>query len=243
MVDVIAWPPVFAVGAENTIVQPIGVSRGLTGGRYASQAHPERRTATMVVAGIGKDLAGAGYVEMFKRALKGGANLTRLSPCPSHWHLATRGLSNLRGAQPIEWVDNDIPVEWLDGADDVVFTHGARIDGIADLTGVWPKLVCSGFPPSRVIAFPSELVTVGSASARVLRVASSDAAGNATLYLDTALPDGSVIVGASESVVYEVQTPLPRSVQKTSGNFSFTFNLLEVFEVETDGFVEVNPWS
>ena len=250
MVDVIAWPPVATKGqALPTKRRPISQSRSLlTGKRYASATQRARREAAVVVGGIGADKASAGYVEMFKEFLDGGINYTRISMCSPLWYGALRGLGGKRGSQALEWMSGYDALEMTESAVDVVWTVGQPVAGVAGTFDGWPILTCTGLPASTVIAFPSETVLVvdggGVAhTARVLRIAKSDAAGGAVLFLDAAVPDGDVLIGYRESVVYEVQDVNDiQAMQGVSGNFSYTINLREVFEDETDGFIEVNPW-
>ncbi|MEP3778930.1 MAG: hypothetical protein ABJM82_18090 [Shimia thalassica] len=250
MVDVIAWPPVATKGrALPTKRRPISQSRSLlTGRRYASATQRARREATVVVGGIGADKASAGYVEMFKEFLDGGINYTRISMCSPLWYGVLRGLGGRRGSQALEWMSGYDALEMTESAVDVVWTVGQPVAGVAGTFDGWPILTCTGLPASTVIAFPSETVLVVDGggvkhTARILRVAKADAAGEAVLFLDAGVPDGDVLIGYRESVVYEVQDVNDiQAMQPVSGNFSYTINLREVFEDETDGFTEVNPW-
>ncbi|MDP2495855.1 hypothetical protein Q8W25_17640 [Shimia thalassica] len=250
MVDVIAWPPVATKGrALPTKRRPISQSRSLlTGKRYASATQRARREATVVVGGIGADKASAGYVEMFKEFLDGGINYTRISMCSPLWYGALRGLGGRRGSQALEWMSGYDALEMTESAVDLSWTVGQPVAGLAGTFDGWPILTCTGLPANTVIAFPSETVLVVDGggvthTARILRVAKVDAAGDAVLFLDAGVPDGDVLIGYRESVVYEVQDVNDiQAMQPVSGNFSYTINLREVFEDETDGFTEVNPW-
>ncbi|MDO6799358.1 hypothetical protein [Shimia thalassica] len=250
MVDVIAWPPVATKGrALPAKRRPISQSRSLlTGRRYASATQRARREATVVVGGIGADKASAGYVEMFKEFLDGGINYTRISMCSPLWYGALRGLGGRRGSQALEWMSGYDALEMTESAVDVVWTVGQPVAGVAGTFDGWPILTCTGLPANTVIAFPSETVLVVDGGgvkhiARILRVAKANAAGEAVLFLDAGVPDGDVLIGYRESVVYEVQDVNDiQAMQPVSGNFSYTINLREVFEDETDGFTEVNPW-
>lgn len=249
MVDVIAWPPVGTVGVDNTIDAPISRSVSLLDGRrYVGSAQRSRRVATLQVGGIGSDKAGAGYVEMFKRQLAGGINLTRVALCAPVWYGALRGLTGKRGIQPLSWAAGHDTLNWTDGAGGMTFAVGQTVAGVAGTFGGAAILTCTDLPANTVIAYPSEVVRVTDATnvthtARVLRVAKSDATGVAVLFLDGSLPSGDVLIGYRESVVYEVlDVNSIRALQPVRGNFTYTFNLREVFEEETTGFFEVNPW-
>lgn len=250
MVNVIAWPPVGTVGRDFTHVRPVSRSASLlTGARYVSAAQRRRRVATVKVAGIGPDGAGAGYVEMFKEYLDGGINLARVSLCSPVWYGALRGLAGLRGARKLQWAKDDTKVDWVNGAAPLEWSVGQAVAGVAGSLAGMSYLDCTGLPANQRVAFPSETVRVIDAAraehlAKVVRVASSDQSGVARVFLDASLPSGDVLIGYRESVVYEVEDlNNVRALQPVSGNFSFTFNLREVFEDETDGFTEVNPWG
>lgn len=117
MVNVIAWPPVGTVGVHTTKQRPVSRSRSLLNGkRYVSAAQRERRKAKIKVSGIGTDLAGAGFVEVFKDYLDGGLNLTRAALCSPVWYGALRGLDGLRGAETLMWTEDDVLVNWTEGA-------------------------------------------------------------------------------------------------------------------------------
>lgn len=249
MVQVIAWPPLGLHGYENTIDAPISISRSvLTGKRYASAAQPARRVATAIASGIGPDGGGAGYIEMLKRQLDGGINLVRVALCTPNYRGDVRGLSRLRGQRPFTWYSGEYSMTWTSGGNPMTWMVGREITALSDVINGSPVLRCSGLPPSRTVAFPSEIVRVTDAAgdtftARVLRVARSNPAGSAVIYLDGTLPDGEVLIGFRESVVFEVENANElRAVQSMRGDWSYTFRLREVFEAETDGFVEVDPW-
>jgi hypothetical protein len=249
MVHVIAWPPLGLHGYENTIDAPISLSRSvLTGRRYASAAQTARRVATAITSGIGPDGGGAGYIEMLKRQLGGGINLVRLALCSPNYRGDVRGLGLLRGERPMDWTYGGSSLNWTNGGSGMDWVVGAPVSGTAGILEGMPVLYCTGLPKNRRIAWPSEVVRVvdeaeAAHTARVMRVATSDATGMAVLYLDAALPDGAVLIGFRESVVYEVENANAlRAVQQMRGDWTYTFQLREVFEDETDGFVEVDPW-
>ncbi|MBU2941072.1 hypothetical protein Q4525_14775 [Shimia thalassica] len=250
MVDVIAWPPVATIGFENTHIRPISRSTSLwTGKEYVSAAPRERRVATVKVGGIGSDMAGAGYVEMFKRYLDGGLKLARVNLCAPVWYGALRGLADLRGSQALAWREGDADLDWTEGLVDLNWTVGQPVAGVAGSFDGMHTVYCTGLPANRVVAFPSEMVRVVETdgtthTARVVRVAKASPGGAARLFLDGPVADGAVLIGYRESVVYRVQNVNEiRAVQPVSGNFSYTFDLRQVFEDETDGFTEVDPWK
>lgn len=246
MVDVIAWPPLTVIGYDNAPVYPVSRSRSLLDGRsYVSAAQRARRFVTITAQGIGPDRAGAGWLDMLKRELRGGVNLVRVDLASPVWHLAVNPLNGLRGSVPLVWSAGASALDWTAAAAPLSWTTGAQIAGV---TAADNSLTCTGLPPSRVVAYPSELVRVidgdGVAHfARVVGIAKSDATGTARVFLDAPLPSGDVVIGFKESLVFEIPGINDvRAAQPVGQNWSFTLDLRQVFEDETDGFTEVNPW-
>lgn len=246
MVRVIAWPPLAAVARETTPIYPVSRSRSmLTGKRYVSAARRVRREMTISVQGLGTDRAGAGWLDLLRREIKGGLDLVRIDIAAPVWHQALRPLNGLRGQFPVIWRNAAGPVAWNNDDGAVTWLAGTPITATAVAAG---GLSCPGLPASRVVAYPSELVRVVDAEgaahvARVMGVAHSDADGTAVIYTDTALPSGTAIIGWRESAVFDVvNINEARSPQPVNANWYFDLTLVEVFEDETDGFVEVDPW-
>jgi hypothetical protein len=248
MTDVIAWPPVGLSGWEITEVTPVSRSVGLIqGGRRTSSFERTRRYATAIVLGRGQDQAGAGYVEMLKRQLAGGANLVRVDCTSCIWQLA-RAETRFR-RQALNWTAGGVTLNWTAGGTDVLWgSSGYALAGEPTTDSGWPAIEVAGFPAGQVVARPSERLTVtdGSATdaATVLTVARSDAAGVATIRLDQAVTTtGVVSLGVTESIVFEALS-MPREVQKVAGTWAFTWEFREAFEDESaDGWSEVDPWG
>ncbi|WP_339764958.1 hypothetical protein [uncultured Sulfitobacter sp.] len=250
MTDVIAWPPFDLTGWELAEVYPQSRSVGLIEGRpRTSSAQRARRVATANITGIGKDLAGAGYVRMLNRMWAGKPNLVRVEACSTLWHLA-RGGFDLRN-NVLEWTDDGTDLLWTAGGVDLLWGDGAyALQGEPATDGGWHSLTVSGLPPSRIVARPSELISVTDGdtkeSAYVLTVARSDASGVATIRTDK--PEaftltGLVSIGQRESIVFEA-AGVPRSVQGVTGTFGYQWDFQEVFEDEyDDGWTEVDPWG
>lgn len=251
MTDVIAWPPFQLTGWELAEVYPQSRSTGLIEGRpRTSAAQRGRRVATANVTGIGTAKDGAGYVRMLNRQWAGAPNLVRVECLSSLWYLASGGL-DLRN-NIMEWTDGATELVWTDGAADVIWGDGQyNTYGFPDTDGDWFGLNVFGLPPNKIVARPSELISVtdeagATQSAYVLRTAQSDGAGVATIRTDKATAftvDGLVSIGQREVIVFEA-LGVPRSVQGVTGTFGFQWDFREVFEDEyADGWTDVNPWG
>lgn len=253
MTNVIAWPPFQLTGWELAEVYPQSRSVGLIDGRVrTSAAQRGRRVATANVTGIGTAKDGAGYVRMLNRQWAGAPNLVRVECLPSLWYRARGGL-DLRN-NIMEWTDGAVDLLWTDGAADMIWgdgeyaTYGVRADAADPL---WSSLRVTGLPPNRIVARPSELISVTdelgeTQSAYVMATARSNADGLAFIRTDkpTAFTiDGLVSIGQREVIVFEAQG-VPRSVQGVTGTFGFQWDFREVFEDEyADGWTDVNPWA
>lgn len=261
MTDVIAWPPFQLTGWELAEVYPQSRSVGLIEGRpRTSAAQRGRRVATANVTGIGTAKDGAGYVRMLNRQWAGAPNLVRVECLSSLWYLARGGL-DLRN-NIMEWTDGAVDLLWTEGAADMIWgdgqyaTHGAPV---AD--GPWHSLTVTGLPINRIVARPSELISVtditgATESAYVLKTARSgpededeegQKLGTATAIIRTDKAtaftlNGLVSIGQRENIVFEA-LGVPRAVQGVTGTFGFQWDFREVFEDEyADGWTDVNPW-
>ena len=247
MANVYAWPPVGLTGWELHTSNP--VSRSPTffqGTARTSSFQRERRYATAVVTGIGSDKNGAGYVENLKRLILGGRHLVRVPSMSPIWALA-RGNDDFTNAV-LEWTDGGTDMLWTSGGTDMVWTSGDyAIQGTATTDDGWPAVALTGLPANKVVARPSEYITVTDSSAteasRVLTAATSDGSGNATVRLfDAFTIDGLVSIGGCESIVFEA-LDMPRAVQPVGAKWSYTWNFREVFEDEYDSWTELDPWA
>ncbi|HBR41771.1 MAG TPA: hypothetical protein DD951_10735 [Sulfitobacter pontiacus] len=151
----------------------------------------------------------------------------------------------------LEWTDDGTDLLWTAGGVDLLWGDGAyALQGEPATDGPWHSLTVSGLPPSRILARPSEVISVTDGdtkeSAYVLTVARSDASGVATIRTDK--PEaftltGLVSIGQRENIVFEA-LGVPRSVQGVTGTFGYQWDFREVFEDEyNDGWTEVNPWG
>lgn len=247
MTDVIAWPPVSLTGWEITRSEPVSRSVGLIqGGRRTSAALKPRRLATAVVLGRGQDQAGAGYVEMLKAQLAGGVHLVRVECSSAVWQLA-RAEALLHQAG-VDWTASGVTLNWTSGGVDLIWGAGQHaLTGAPATDGDWDAIAVSGLPPSRIVARPSERISVtdgaSTETATVLTVARSDASGDATIRLDSAIAlAGAVRIGETASIVFEA-LEMPRAVQAARGRWAYTWEFREVFEAESPGgWTEVDPW-
>jgi hypothetical protein len=250
MTEVIAWPPFQLTGWELAEVYPQSRSVGLIEGRSrTSSAQRARRVATANVTGIGTDLAGAGYVRMLNRMWAGGPQLVRVQARSALWWLY-QGQYDLR-ADILEWTDGGTELLWTAGSAGLLWNEGEyALSGEPSTDGGWHSLTVTGLPPSRIVARPSEIISVtdgvSTEAAYALRVTRSDAAGRATIRTDKASAftlSGLVGIGNRENIVFEAVS-VPRTVQGLSGSFGFQWDFREVFEDEyADGWSEVDPWD
>ena len=246
--DVIAFPPVAAVGSMWTVAAPVQRSRSMiTGARYLSRWGRERRLAMVNVSALSKSRSGAGYSEMLIRHLDGGANLVRLNSYPINWHLDQQRLAALRSSQQIVWTDDGDPLAWQDNGQPLLWFDGTILSGVVSGS----EITVSGFPANTLICRPGDFVQVfgelADASGDISQAtseATSNASGVAVIKLFDALTAGSyprVNIGVSESRVFEVEA-MPRSAQPIGQNWFYQWNFREVFADEVGGFTEVNPW-
>ena len=200
MVAVFAWPPVRIKAWMLTVEAPTSVSRSrLTGASYVSSRSRKRRTYQVSVSGIGYHGDGGGYMEMLKDLL-GDPNegqpkgLVIIPVRSAAWHWGPRGrhLTNAR----VQIEDAGTPVHIHDGGVPVYLSEVGQY-GTATLDGIWPAIHVTGLPPSEVVARPHDLLRVltpdgADQTSRVLTVAMSNAAGEATIRLQTAvIADGT----------------------------------------------------
>ena len=255
MTDVIAWPPFQLTGWELAEVYPQSRSVGTIEGRpRTSAAQRGRRVATANVTGIGTDKDGAGYVRMLNRLWAGKPNLVRVECLSALWYLARGGL-NLQ-SNIMEWTAGGVPLLWTAGGAAMIWGDGEYDTyGEPATDGGWYSLTVTGLPPSRIVARPSELISVTDGttteSAYVMRTTRSDASGpngkTGTAIIRTDKPEaftveGLVSIGQKENIVFEAQG-VPRAVQGVTGTFGFQWDMVEVFEDEyANGWTEVNPW-
>lgn len=218
MVNVIAWPPVGLLSHEWTEEAPVSQSRSiLTGAEFVSAAQRKRRMCSLTVSSLGRNKAGARYMEAFKRVLSGGEHLVRLESLPEC------------GA-------------WSSGA--------LELDGTPGTSGGWPILTVTGLPANTLVAqtgifvrwySPAEAL-VGD-PVMVLADATSDGTGEAVLrLLSEVTGTGRVEINVADDGVFRAET-IPRAPRPVQGDWTWAWSFREVFEDETDGFVEVDPWS
>jgi hypothetical protein len=244
---VYAWPPVAAIGSEWTPVQPVDESfSGITNKRYASANQPERRATTVVAAALGRGNNGAGYMEMLKRLLQGGAHYVRLTSYPINWAIEAR--TDLQ-SQVLTWLDGATDMVWLDGSTDMIWLDGTVINSTLSTSKGLPALTLTGCPPSTLVVRPAEFLTVinpttgATDTVQSLAPAYSNSEGIATVRLYRAAAfAGRVNIGTADTAVFRVVGALPRAVQPLSGQWSYTWSFEEVMPEDVGGFVENLTW-
>lgn len=215
-----------------------------TGAGYFSSAQRRRRIARIEASALfSPHSAGAGYMEALKRLLKGGVHLVRLN------HRARNFDSNivqndLRGGNYFGWI---VPpqlftwagIKWVDGKS-LAYTI---------LSGQsFPTIQITGLPPNSLVAVPGEFVKLrgGADEAEtrmVIAPARSNNQGVARIRLDE-WPSfaGMASLGEEETGVFEVDE-MPRSIEPSGKDWSYSWSFTEVFEDERGPFVELNPWN
>lgn len=252
-VNVYAWPPVAAVGSEWTEIAPVNVSRSLlSGARYVSASERKRRAATLVASSLGKHQMGAGYCEVLKRYLDGGAALVRLNSYPVNWFLDAAGDQSFRQSARREWTAENSPLGWTTGGSSLLWFSGTQAVGTSTTDEGWPALNITGLPANTLVARPGEFLTVFGSSGdtegetiMITSPATTDGSGAATVRVLTApVSGGRVNLGTSDTGVFEVTGGLPRAVQTVKGDWTYNWSFLEVFADEVPGgFAELNPWT
>lgn len=255
-IDVYPFPPVGIVAFEWTFEQPIAVLRSLTTVRSQAQAsQPKRRLATVQVSALGNGGNGAGYCEMLKELLEGGANAVRLSSFPANSYRGFVRAQSQLNSEPLAWRTGGQPLAWRVGSSTSPlqwFTREPVIGGTPGTSGGYNTLPLTGLPSNTLIARPADYIRVyaiGDANtseiARVLAPCVSNGAGAATLRLDRPITivGGRVNLAAQDEAVFVVDADLPRAVQPVSGDWIYSWAFREVFADEVGGFVEKgNPW-
>lgn len=249
MVKVFAWPPVGVTGAEWTEEAPVSISRSLlTGAERVSAVQRIRRLVTLSVPGFGRTAWQAGYMEMLKRLL-GGVHLVRLYSYPVNWHLEVVD-DSWRRSDPVSWFRDDSAIPW--DVPHVRFYSGVRIYGTTAWIAGKPVARLSGLPPRKLVARPGEFISfhagnddMEGVTVQIVAPAMSDENGEAVVRLFQSpgeFENARVSLGVCDTGVFR---PLsyPRAVQPVSGDWVYNWEFREVFEDETDGFEEIDPWS
>lgn len=249
-INVYPWPPVGAVGAEWTLDTPTARLRSLLTGRDQMQASQRRRrVATVHVSALARDRMGAGYCEMLKQLLDGGIHAVRLQSSPVNWWMdELERRSAAHNSSPLTWRTSGNPLAWRTGGQPLVwFTGSVAVAGTPTSSGPWTLLPVSGLPANVLVARPGDFIRIydmADASvwevARIMRPATTSAAGSVTLKLDRmpTISGGRVNLAGQDEAVFRVVGGLPRAVQPVRGDWSYTWNFREVFADEVGGFTE-----
>jgi len=240
-VDVYAWPPVYTTAQYLTPSRPGQSSLGLSGTAAHSQAAPTRRMWNATVSATAKDGNAHGYIEVLKILMDGKLPLVRVRPLPRHYRRVRGGAPTL-GKRDLSWTSSGDPLGWTTSGSDLGWTVGSEVSATTG-SDDWQYIDCTGLPASRLVAAPGEMIEASNgATAHVLRPATSDASGNARIYLTSAIPTGTVLIGVRESIALRI-VDFPTSSQ-TLEAYSYQFEMVEAFSTEySGGFTELDPWS
>ena len=104
-------------------------------------------------------------------------------------------------------------------------------------------------PPNTIVARPSDrfefIDLAGNAQyLTAIQKVVSNSNGRATIRVieDITAANGQLRFGNTESAVFEPDE-IPRALTPVNGDWIYNWEFTQVFEDETDGFVELNPWS
>jgi hypothetical protein len=245
MVKVYKMPPVSVYGTEWTPEFMVSRSTSyFTSKRYISSFQRPRIKAVLEVAGLGLDDVGAGYVEAMKLVLKGGENLMRLDSTPAY-----RGKTSTAGQIiTIEWDQAGTPVTWRENGTNIVFSQGTVVLGEAYTLNGMPAIYIENLPALKQFGKPSDFVrwipNVGDPV--ILQslsnvITNSKGRANILSSVNLVAGDGSVEFGHIDSQVFEPDA-IPRSLTPVNGDWVYRWDFTQVFEDETDGFMEMDPW-
>lgn len=256
-INVYAWPPVGAIGSEWTVDAPVARLRSALTGRDQMQSSQRvRRLATVQVSALAAGSMGAGYSEMLKQLLAGGVHGVRLKSSPINWYLDQLQRETALNSTPLYWRTGSDPLAWQTGGQPLLWYRGGSggniATGIPGTSGGWNTLLVSGLPARRLVARPGDYIRCYEPDdpdvwqiARVVRPATTNAAGSVTVRLDrpVTISPCRVNMAGQDEAVFRVEGDLPRAVQPVSGDWSYTWNFREVFADEVGGFAEVDPWT
>lgn len=247
MVKVFAWPPVGVISSYWTQEIPVSRSRSLLNGReYVSSAKRKRLIAGVAVHG--RRHYGSGYMEALWRYMDGGVHLVRLSSCRIPWGKVVA--AEHRGGSQFDWqYINDF--EWQRPPQDIIWFSGLSLT--YEVVGNSPpRILVSGLPPNSVIALPGEYAGFYSLNpsindkfqVMIMGVVRSNNAGNALVILEREVPVGMGLgLGVPETAVFRIDSKWGGHWRRNGHNDDYTLDFRQVFEDETDGFEEVNPWN
>lgn len=260
MINVYAWPPVGVIGHEWTEEAPIQRSRSiLTGKDYISAHSRKRKRVTLVVSSLALGQTGAGYMEVLKYYLDGGANAVRLFSLPINWwqdgfNIDPAWVVSALGwqipPQELNWANlafnlYSIPLSWQE-----LPLLSGTLGTTTGLSGQeFPIVTVTGLQPNLLIVRPGDIVRgyssdgTSTSSARVAKPCFSDASGVAVIFLlEPLLHADKISLRDSETAVFRPES-IPRAVQPLDSDWTYSWDFREVFADEVGGFNEVDPWS
>lgn len=247
MVNVYAWPPVGVLARNWTMELPTSRSRSLiTGREYVSAAQRRRKLATIDVHG--RRHYGSGYMEALWRLMDGGVHLVRIWSCR-----IPRGRIDVspgqRTEREVDWEIPPQPLGWISPPADMVWFAPIELPSTYALVGGVPTLTVTGLPPNALVAIPGEFLTIHNPGGitetiMIANPARSNGSGIAVIRL-VSVPSitGPVSIGTREAGVFRLTSAWPRPKRGAGDTETYELEFREVFEDETDGFLEVNPWT
>ncbi|WP_323041148.1 hypothetical protein [Gemmobacter sp.] len=248
---IVAWPPVGIVSAAPWVERQVARSEGLNTRRaIMASAGPARRVAQLTVSALAQGRAGAGYMDQLWREIDGGLHYVRLDILSPNWHIDRATGRAMGYTRPGNWTYNAETAQWTSGGNAAVWFTASNRPGTPGTSGGYPTITLGSLPPNALIVRPGDLVrsytvaagaVTGSAVARAVTEARSDAAGVVTIRLDTTLQAGIISLHDAESVVFEV-TGITPGAQGVGADWQYQVSLREVLPTEYAGATEVNPW-
>lgn len=250
------WPDgLGVVGAEWTVEDPVSRSASLLTNRVLmSAAQRRRRLAVLNVQAAYGD--GGGYVEAFKRLLRGGLHAVRLhsfplnvgEECGSIITTQAQEIAWTTGADDLAWTHGGNPLRWFTGAYSNATPYTLVVETAQSGVGV---AQVTGLTPGQVMARVGTFVTVfnadgtSSETRMLLRPVVASSFGGAKIYTDEPFTaSGSVEFGTRDTGVF-LPDAMPRAIRPLEDAWQVGWSFREVFadEIAPDTFAEVDPWG
>jgi len=246
MTKVYTFPPISALGTGWTVEDKISRSKSLvTSKRFVSSYQRTRLKAVVEVSGVGVNQVGAGYNEVLKRLLKGGENLVRLKS----YRINTSGAPSYSAiSDDLVWTDNGNDLDWTHGTDQMRWFSGVPVDATPTTSRGLNAISLSGLPPDTVIIQPGQFIQLitddgSKQTLSAVDTAKTDGSGIAiVMVVETPIGAGRAKVNVSDEAVFEADE-MPSALTPVQGDWIYRWNFTQVFEDETDGFEELDPWN
>lgn len=240
MVEVITMPPVGYTAISQALENPRSTSVGVNGTPRFSQTRQARRKFAVSIHGIGRDMAGQGYIEQLRRRLDAQPPIVQIEVKPDGWHLAMDAAIKARGHGAIQWTYGGEPMQWVYTAQSMAWWYSdLTVTTGSDYGGNYIDVTVP--TPNAVIAYPGEKVVQYGTTGRVMGSARSDANGNARIYVDTSFSDGIVQISPIERV-YAYLTSMPPTSQSVGQGYTYDWSMTEVLPSDFASFEIIQPW-